>query len=219
MVDTARFLATKKPTVIIVTILAVFLVGVTVLLIADWYNSDSVRYRLTYDVEIDGQIRSGSGVIEVGSRVTGEAVVVDLGGGRYLFSLLAGRLVQFNSSASHRTSPDKLLLLAFDCGLSWGSELYRCLNRTMPSTELPFRVLPVLATLDDINDPTSLRLVNPEDLAAHFGPQTSLKRVTIEITNDPITEGRIEALLVWLPNWQGSVRTPEITVYGIDFKS
>lgn len=182
------------------------------------YGSDSVRYRLTYDVEVDGQVRSGSGVVEVGSQVTGEAIVIELGEGRYLFSLLAGRLVQFNSWSTHATSPDKLLWLAFDCGNTWGSELYRCLNSTMPSTELPFMLLPALATFEDINDPASLRLVDPEDLAAYFGPGISLKRVTIEITNDPVTNNQIGNYLDWLENWSGSVNTGERTIRRFHFK-
>jgi hypothetical protein len=62
------------------------------------------RYRMTVEVTVEGQIKSGSGVIQVDvatlppitdvppfhSEVTGEAVFVDLGGSRNLFALLVG---------------------------------------------------------------------------------------------------------------------------------
>lgn len=217
VVDVTRQSAAKKRPFVMVVLIAAFLVGFAVWVGFDLYGSKSVRYRLTYEVEIDGQVRSGSGVVQIASQVTGEAVVVDLGDGRYLFSLLAGRPVKFSSWNSHVTSPDKLLWLAFDCGNVWYPDLFRCLNGQVSSIELPFTLLPALATIEDIDVRTTLRLVDPDDLAAHFGPGTSLKRVTIEITSDPVTEGRIEELLVWLKDWQGHVTTPEITFHRSSF--
>src|SRR5437762_1764708 len=67
--------------------------------------SEAIRYRLTINVEVDGKLVSGSGVIQVkqsdtrglfgsmggfGSEVSGEAVVVDLGQHGVLFALLHG---------------------------------------------------------------------------------------------------------------------------------
>lgn len=82
------------------------MVGLLALLLhMEFYDSETLRYRLTYEVEIDGEMRAGTGVVQVrirerptswatsgiGSYVTGEATVVDLGDRRYLFSLLSGR--------------------------------------------------------------------------------------------------------------------------------
>lgn len=203
----------------------------TLLLYNEFYDNETLRYRLTYEVEIDGEIRSGTGVVQVrvwkspeslatsgiGFHVTGEATVVDLGDHGYLFSLLSGRPVRVNEWSTHVTSPDKLLLLSFDCPGGDILGYFHCLERTQPSVDLPFRYLPALAMLEDIDDPESIRLVEPNDLATHFGPGTELRSVTMEITSDPVTEGRIGELLPWLEDWQGRVRTPEKTFYRFDF--
>jgi hypothetical protein len=39
----------------------------------------------------------------------------------------------------------------------------------------------------DINDPNTLVPVSPNDLAASFGPGVELKRVILQLTDDPIT--------------------------------
>lgn len=194
--------------------------------------SETLRYRLTYEVDVDGEMRSGSGVIQirvveqnavfspsgVGFQVTGEAVVVDLGNGDYLFSLLAGKIAEIDGWGSHATTPDKLIMLAFRGQTNSIPDSYGWLMETRPSIELPFELLPVLATLDDINDPTSLELVEPDDLEAHFGANVSLKRATIEITSDPITKGRIAEILVWLREWNGRVTTSEFTFHDFYFE-
>jgi len=53
--------------------------------------------------------------------------------------------------------------------------------------DVPFSVLPRLGRLLDINDPLTLVPVSPYDLAASFGPGVELKRVTLQLTNDPVT--------------------------------
>lgn len=204
-------------------VVAVLLGLLALLIYNELYDSETLRYRLTYEVEIDGEIRSGSGVVQVrvwerpkslgtsgvGFDVTGEAVIVDLGNGRYLFSLLSGRAVRTSSWGGHVTTPDKLIWLAFDGQSSDIPDSYDFLNRTRPSVELPFRILPALATFGDIDDRNSIRLVEPDDLATHFGTGTVLRRVTMEVTGDPVTDGRIEEILPWLDDWQGWVNTPE----------
>jgi hypothetical protein len=63
---------------------------------------------------------------------------------------------------------------------------------------LPEDGLPVLVTFGDISDPTSVARVDPKDLEASFGPGVSLNSMTLEITDGPVTEGRVEAVLAWL---------------------
>ena len=54
---------------------------------------------------------------------------------------------------------------------------------------------PLLVTFADITDPTTVQKVDPENLVATFGPGVSLKRISLEITDEPVTEGRIERVL------------------------
>ena len=64
--------------------------------------------------------------------------------------------------------------------------------------ELGSKLYPMLVTFSDINDPKSVKLVKPDDLASIFGPGYSLKSITLEITDEAVTEGKVEALLGWL---------------------
>lgn len=61
----------------------------------------------------------------------------------------------------------------------------------------------MLVTFDDITKPETVRRVNPADLAAVFGEGVQLKAVTLEITRDVVTEGRVEGVLGsdFFPGW------------------
>jgi hypothetical protein len=64
---------------------------------------------------------------------------------------------------------------------------------------LPVEDYPLLVTFTDITDPTTVTRVDPANLSATFGPGVSLTSVTLAVTEDPVTEGRVEAVLGWLP--------------------
>jgi hypothetical protein len=49
----------------------------------------------------------------------------------------------------------------------------------------------------DLNDPTSVEVVDPNDLAASFGPGVKLVEATIAVTPDAVTDG-IDSRLPWL---------------------
>jgi hypothetical protein len=59
--------------------------------------------------------------------------------------------------------------------------------RQSGARDLPFAVLPKLVRFGDINDPHTLTPVSPYDLAASFGPGVKLKRVILQLTDDPVT--------------------------------
>ncbi len=175
------------------------------------------RYRLTVEVETPEGLKTGSSVIEVeqnlgragGSpansqiyrKVRGEAVAVDMPDGRTLFALLrsesdnewAETVMDRVSPPSRRGSDGPL----FDGPLQLKGEVD--VPRTYPAYAwLEERsAYPMLVTFGDIDDPTSVEEVDPDDLAATFGEGVVLKRVTVELTNDPVTTG-IEERLVWL---------------------
>jgi len=54
--------------------------------------------------------------------------------------------------------------------------------------DVPFTVLPQLVRFRDINDPHTLVRVSPDDLAASFGPGVQLRRVILELTDQPTTQ-------------------------------
>jgi hypothetical protein len=186
------------------------------------------RYRLTVEVDTPEGLKTGSSVIEVkqrlvraGSnpaniaverRVRGEAVAVDLPGGRTLFALLrSDNNVEWASYVMQTLAPhidsetfaqqlDNMLLL----------EGEMVLPRTFPPVgHLEERsAYPMLVTFRDLDDPTSVEEVDPDDLAVTFGEGVSLERITVQITDDPVTTG-IEKRLDWLSEYPEPRLDPE----------
>lgn len=174
------------------------------------------RYRLTVEVETPEGLRTGSSVIEVetsvsssfsipspGSvhhRVRGEAVAVDLPGDRMLFALLneSDRMMFLLAPGASREAPDPFQA-RFDNILKLDGQIV--LPRMWPlAGHLDERsAYPMMVTFGDLDDPISVTQVDPDDLAASFGEGVRLKRITVEMTDDPVTTG-IVARLKWLPD-------------------
>ena len=165
------------------------------------------RYRLTVEVDRNGESFRGSSVIEVIrtkgydrilGTTRGEAVVVDIPDAGSLFLLL-------NGEPGHADWPYTMPHYAFQKQLGSVAmvdpELLAKLEH-MQGTKvvLERRYYPMLVTFTDITDPASVKLVDPTDLTASFGPGVELKRIAVEITDDPVTTG-IEKRLGWLGDY------------------
>jgi len=193
------------------------------------YPTYSWRQNLTLMVETPEGVRTGSAVGQVthwfhpaipvdagswNSSLRGEAVVVDLGDGRYLFALLDESPKKLKAAFADR-------LPEFTYGENGLKRFFRAVERLRgAAAPVPFAALPRLVTFGDISDPTSVRLVDPDDLAAVFGEGFALREVTLEITDAPVTSGVVEGVLGWLPTASyimppdpqdryGDKRTPE----------
>ena len=164
----------------------------------------TIRYRLTLDVETPEGLRTGSSVVEITMEyndgalkgltpyavrptIRGEAVAVALGSRGKMFCLLTGDGTR-KASAS---TPYHLVSLALesDPRTIWETSFYDRLNRQKPKGDVPLDTLPMLVRFGDIADPKSVARVDPNNLAASFGPGVKLARATIEITDDPVTIG------------------------------
>jgi hypothetical protein len=64
--------------------------------------------------------------------------------------------------------------------------LHQLLRQSGPR-DVPFVILPELVRFREIDDPHTLVRVSPYDLAASFGPEVKLKRVILQLTDDPVT--------------------------------
>ncbi|NGM47454.1 hypothetical protein G5B31_18110 [Rhodobacter sp. SGA-6-6] len=125
------------------------------------------------------------------TELRGEAVAVEVAAERYLFLLLEG--------------PDVWLLpslvrpgLGEYAGYGVRTiEVLRAAGALPTGTVLPIPPdgLPLLVTFDDVADPKTVRRVEPSDLAVSFGPGVALTSVTLEITDEAVTEGRVEEVL------------------------
>ena len=114
----------------------------------------------------------------------GEALVAELGSGKYLFSLLdnnlsLGRLIGVrNGSLDRRMDQD--------------TRSRHILRSRGEVWDVPFDLLPPLVTFDDVNDMDTLSFVDPNDLSATLGSGYALEKVTFAITREPTTIGRLD---------------------------
>ncbi|SRR6266702_4261230 len=168
----------------------------------------SYRYRLTVAIEIDGQVHSGSSVIEVVWRgapefgdvgpyhpgIRGQAAFVDLGEHRAVVAVLTARaqggIVRWPEGV------DALWLVpqAFGKGLSL--EEFPQLSGLRGRRELAPDNMPRLIWFSDIADPKTARRIDPVSIPTLFGPGARLAAAYVEITRDPIITD-IDKKLPW----------------------
>jgi hypothetical protein len=171
------------------------------------YSTHAWNQKLTVTVSTPRGEVSGSSVVAVSwtksffregalYRLTlrGDATAVDLGGGQFLFALLA----YGHSQEPHSTGMIPLKLLG-DEKLYWSSDSFKKVQaaRGRGPITLPHKLYPRFLRFRDIKDPTTAELVDPDNLAKSFGPGFRLVRVTIEITDEAVTRG-IRKILPWL---------------------
>jgi hypothetical protein len=136
----------------------------------------------------------------IGVAFVGEAAFVEVAPGRYLFALVSNgpgwASDTFAPIAVERSFTGRMFMIE-------GS-------RGDPAKDIPQDRWPVLVTFDDITRPETVRSVNPEDLAAVFGEGVRLKAVTLEITEEAVTEGPLDALLPWLETYPEAALLPKI---------
>ena len=180
------------------------------------------RYRMIVEVETPEGIKTGSAVREVtvtaspkltpemtsSQEVEGEAVVVNLGERGVLFVLMDGATM--------------MPTYAFGNHGQGAPEGMAYFNQLEGSAPLPLMRHPRMVTFDDMNDPTSVRLVydaeicerrnekhrqevygcvKADNFAEIYGDGVALKSITIEMTHARVTK-KIEKWLPWLSNYK-----------------
>jgi len=206
-------------------IVTVLLAGLVLLALAvGWYFylnlsvRESYRQKMTIEVETPQGPVSASSVTAVVqglakavlghpggrgyARLTGEAVVLEVAPGRYLFALLDGQAMLAQQVFAAEIGLDREPAARPEMAV-WLDRL----ARLRMSRELPQKLYPLLVTFADIADPKTVRRVEPDNLAASFGPGVRLRAITLEITDEKVTEGRVEAVLGWFefPNIDPSI--------------
>jgi hypothetical protein len=211
-------------------LIRLFLVALPLLALTGCRDRHEWHQKLTLVVQTPAGEVSGSAVVaatalygvlpasasEVEYRLRGEATVVEVAPGQYLFALLGGSEERFFAAARDRFQ-----------GMQRAKWLFEIPKQTEPVTLTGERI-PMLVTFADIADPASVTLVDPSDLAASFGPGVALNSVTLEITDEPVTEGRVEEVLGWITRARnltpsesqpehGDEMTPEQRIMPSDF--
>ncbi|MAW89891.1 MAG: hypothetical protein CL575_06545 [Altererythrobacter sp.] len=182
----------------------VFFLSVT----ACGYSTDTIRYKMTVEVETPSGIRSGSTVRQITLvtppnfacslgesrpvwRLKGEAVTVELPDGRLLFAISQGE----HLDPMQPTAQMSRLFDRYGRGAHKPISIWSNSRRLKASDYDKF--MPMLVTFGDVNDPSTARLVEPDELDAEFGPGFKLHRITINQTNERVSEG-IEEYLPWM---------------------
>jgi hypothetical protein len=189
-------------------------------------NSIRYRYRLTVEVDTPEGLKSGSSVIQVDTskssglegshidtRVTGDAVAVDLPGGETLFALLdkAQNVVACGTLPPGRKNAQAAAAGHYDPD-EWREEIEdikarpgTCDLPRMGPSPFPNDPMidqwPTLVHFRDIRDPRTLERVNPDNPAATLGPGIRIRRIIVQMTDDPVTTG-IEKKLPWLHGYR-----------------
>ena len=179
----------------------------------------SYRFKMTVEVDTPEGLKSGSSVYEVvsnrqtdlvsgGSSSTaelrGEAVAVDLGGGKTLFALL--RL------ANAKNDDDNLAIMSMKTlDPNFAYKRADTAERRLKGDgirspgDVASADYPMLVTFGNITDPASVVRVDPTNLLASFGSGVKLKRIWVEKTREAVTAG-IEERLGWLLTHRGTLK-------------
>ena len=169
------------------------------------------RFRMTVEVDTPQGLRSGYSVMEMSGaattlaldgktvdvRIICESVPVDMPGNQTLFMLVTGKgganimsqvIIGFDSSY-----PQSEQLVALLADLAQPASI----GRVGIMTPEKYHQYPTMVRFRDNNDPKTVELVDPDDLAKSFGKGVKLRRIFMTITDEPVTK-RIKQRLPWL---------------------
>jgi len=176
-------------------------------------NRPGHKYRLTVEVQTPEGVKSASGVMAVhpdrsysrgGHTLTrGDAVLVDLGGGKNLFALLA----HIDNKSVDLDGMNYVALRAYNAAGRKAS--FNEMSRMTGAVPVKGALVPVLVTFTDLNDPGTAREVLPDEVEAGLGKGFHVGSISVEVVpnglwpldfggrlGEPVTRG-IEAKLSW----------------------
>jgi hypothetical protein len=157
-----------------------------------WSSVSAMRVTMGPTLFLDGT--------SIGVAFVGEAAFVEVAPGRYLFALVTNGA----SWASDTFAP-----IAVEKSFT-GRMFMIERSKGDPAKDIPRDRWPMLVTFDDITKPETVRQVDPEDLAAVFCEGVRSQADTLEITEEAVTKGALEALLPWLETYPEAALLPKI---------
>jgi len=113
----------------------------------------------------------------------GEALVIPLPDGRYLFAVFD----EFMPPVQSLLPPNGTRFS------EWSSQDGKSAPQEVPQTRYPD-----MLTFDDPKDPLTVTQVDPLNLKAAFKQDYRIKSYTVAVTDEPVTQGRIAGLLPWI---------------------
>jgi hypothetical protein len=184
------------------------------------YPTYTHRYRLTFAIETDGAVHSGSSVIEVSwvgqpklgdappflPRVRGQAPLIDLGARGVVVAALHPDGVD-----GLFANADILAIRAFEIDGRFDS--YRLITEQTGRRDLSPDNMPLLIWIPDPFDPRTARPTTVDHIPDLFGPTARLSAAYVEITRDPVTID-IDRKLPWYAQMAAEQKRGVITHSG-----
>lgn len=209
----------------------VYIIVLAAIMVQVWPQSFTWRQKMTVIVDTPAGEVSGSSVTEVSLvehltysaglnwrfKLRGEAVVVEVAPGKYLFALMkAGVNHEYMGTLATSIIFEKKHGYPYDFKVV-GKDVFRevedRIGLAASVMEVPVREYPILIFYDDLSNPKSAQNPAPNALAKVFGPGVSLKRITLEITDEPVTTGRGAKLLPCLTRNEPCILKDDNRVY------
>ena len=172
---------------------------------------------MTLEVDTPNGGRRGSGVYQVSAQkraalaptgearewhVAGEAVAVDLPGGKCLFALLRTAAIHNDLAGMSMSTLDP----------AFRNDMIECAQRIAnkegirsPAT-VPITEYPLLVTFEDVAVPASVEVIKPAEMSTSFGSGVRLTSIKVEVTDDALTTG-LRQRLPWLKKGSPHVAT------------
>jgi len=163
------------------------------------------RYKITVEVGTPKGTVQGSAVREItyyrdsirlpdsvgGAKQRGEAVAIDLPNGQSLFAVQGADAHELQAAIGSLDDLDKART---------NHKIY--VIRQIPEPMIPSKLYgyPMLVRFRDENKPASVEEIDPHNFARSFGGGYFLKRITIQMTDEPLTTG-IHHRLPWLTDY------------------
>ena len=170
----------------------------------------SYRFKMTVEVETPHGLKTGSSVYEVqaykttdlatgggssDSDLRGEALALDLPGGKTLFALL--KTVNSSGHDDLAYMSMKSLDPAFTYNRGESAKRIASGDGIKSPAEVAPSDYPMLVTFDDTNDPTSVAPLDPRNLAARFGAGFDVSSIFVAVTDEAVTT-QLQKRLRWL---------------------
>jgi hypothetical protein len=189
-------------------VLGMLVGGATALLSGCGLSGNPIyRFKMTVEVETPEGLKTGWSVYEVEAKnvvaltpggvgrerkLRGQAVAVDIALGKVLFVLVKNdSLAEMSMAALDPAYKNDWVESAERIAAGAGIH--------SPAVIMTSNY-PMLVTFADLSDPKTVDQVSPDNLASRFGAGVTLKRITVQVTDEPVTAG-IEKRLSWLPQY------------------
>jgi len=176
-----------------------------------WFGDENTfRYRLTVAVESGGEVYAGSSVIQVevvrqelrllsqttwASKVTGDAVVVDVPKHNPIFVLLSAKTADWDAAIAFKMFRQRLPNPRESVATRDNMQVMTALRET---AEIPAELYPTIVGFGDLSRPETVYVLPPDDLSRALGSGSRVVRMTIEMTDDRVTTGKADDRLPWL---------------------